>query len=60
MLASMLPDGLRYDEQAQAVCLRVEWFMEAIAPVHGRAAEAAPAEANHVDPGLTAGMRRAE
>lgn len=59
MLASMLPEPLRYDDRARAACLRVEMFLDAIAPVRMRGADEGAVEANHVDPGLTAGIRGA-
>ena len=60
MLAGMLPGELRYDERARAVCLRLEWALESIAPLWPAEATRAGAEANHVDAGLTSGLRRAE
>lgn len=55
MIADLLPDHLRYNERARAVCLRVGDLIDVLAPQQVGAP--GPVETNHVDPLLTAGLR---
>lgn len=54
-----LPDHLRYNERARAVCLRFGDLIDVLAPQTVGAPETV-ADMNHVNPSLTAGLVRPE
>ena len=58
MLAEMLPEALRYDDRARAVCLRLEWLLDALAPVRPEAEPGGAPAHSDIDPALTANLAR--